>query len=226
MKRRAYLTIDDSPSPATGRLCAFLAAEAIPALLYCRGDYLAQDIAGAAAAIKSGMVLGNHSYSHTRASQLSLDAAKDEIVRTEALLDQAYDMAGAVRPGKYFRFPHMDRGAGGLVVDYDAAGIHKDKLMALFGGGLNIDLTPPAPALVEKKQALQDFLHGEGFTVPFRGINHDWYVQSEMARAIDAMFTYSTSDWMITARHRGKWPYRNLDDLKIKIDTDPDYPCP
>ena len=73
-----------------------------------------------------------------------------------------------------------------------------------------------------KKQALQDWLKDEGFQSPeFRGIPHSWYNDTEVATAIDAMFTYSTGDWMVTERHRGKWPYKSIDDLKAKIDADP-----
>jgi hypothetical protein len=42
-----------------------------------------------------------------------------------------------------------------------------------------------------------------------------------MARAVDAMYTFSTADWMVTPRHRGKWPCRTLDDLLARVDSDP-----
>jgi hypothetical protein len=42
-----------------------------------------------------------------------------------------------------------------------------------------------------------------------------------MAEAIDAMFTFSTSDWMLTERHKGKWPYKTIADLCRKMDDDP-----
>lgn len=221
--RKAYLTIDDSPSADTGRLGAFLAENDIPALLFCRGDRLAEYPEAVVQAVQSGLVLANHCYSHQRASALELADVKDEIWRTEKRLDDIYRRAGQPRPFKAFRFPHMDRGAGGWIVDYEAAGPHKQALMRLFGDGLNIDLSvPPAPEQLEKKRALQEFLRAEGFTAPFTGITHEWYAKTEMAQAVDAMFTFSTSDWMITARHQGKWPYRSLDDLKAKIDDDPD----
>jgi len=49
-----------------------------------------------------------------------------------------------------------------------------------------------------------------------------WFADTEMAEAYDAMFTFSTSDWMVTPRHAGKWPYADLSDLKRKIDDDAD----
>jgi peptidoglycan/xylan/chitin deacetylase (PgdA/CDA1 family) len=219
-KRRAYLTIDDSPSPAMDAMTDFFAGNNIPALFFCRGDRLAENPQAAVRAAEKGMVLANHCYNHKRASQLSFAEVVNEIERTESLLEQVYRQAGAPRKGKYFRFPHMDRGAAGWIVDYDAAPQYRDELISLFADGLNIDLTPPPPELTEKKLKLQDYLRREGFTAPFKGVTHPWYAETEMAQAIDAMFTFSTSDWMVTARHKGKWPYQSLEDLKKKIDDD------
>jgi hypothetical protein len=116
----------------------------------------------------------------------------------------------------------MDRGCGGWVVDYDAAQEHRAALLSLFADGLNVTLDPPSQADIEKKQKLQAFLKAEGFTSPFAGITHRWFAETEMARAVDAMFTFSNSDWMLTARHLAKdWPYKTIADLKRKMDDDP-----
>lgn len=217
----AYLTIDDSPSPDMAALCAFLQERAIPALFFCRGDLLAADPDPVIAAIRQGFVIGNHAFSHTRFSTFSLAQGIEEIEKTECLIDHAYQKAGRARPGKYFRFPHLDRGAGGWVVDYAAAGAHRKALEALFTDGLNIDLTPPPPALTEKKAALQDWLARAGFTVPFSGVTWKPYAESEMAKAYDCLMTCSTADWMLTPRHSGKWPYKTVEDLQAKLDDDP-----
>lgn len=221
MERKAYLTVDDSPSARTDDLIDALAADNIPALLFCRGDRLEESPASIVRAIKKGFVIGNHAYSHTRFSTLSFKQCVEEIEKTEALIDAAYEIAGALRPGKYFRFPHMDRGAGGWVVDYDAVPECREALLKLFGDGLNIDLKPPSAEMLGKKAALQDYLKKSGFKPPCPKPSFPWYVKTEMAAAVDAMFTYSTSDWMITRRHAGKWSYKTLVDLKNKIDNDP-----
>lgn len=218
----AYLTIDDSPSPETGQLTVWLAERNIPALLFCRGDRLAENRAAIVEAIERGFVIGNHAFSHTRFSELTFEEGVEEIEQTERLINEAYQGAGCVRPGEYFRFPHMDRGAGGWVVDYEAAGNHKDILLQLFSEGLNIDLTPPDQKLVEKKHRLQAWLKDNGFTPPpFAGVTFPWYQDTEIVHAIDAMFTYSTSDWMVTPRHAGKWRYKTLPDLMDKANRDP-----
>jgi peptidoglycan/xylan/chitin deacetylase (PgdA/CDA1 family) len=220
----AYLTIDDSPSAQTDALTDALQNRNISALLFCRGDRLEKNPEPVVRAIQKGFTVGNHAWSHTRFSALSFDQGVSEIQNTERLIDNAYRAAGKIRPGKYFRFPHLDRGCGGWVIDYDAVpdAADRDALIQLFTGGLNIDLAPPSEEMIAKKAALQDWLRGQGFAPPpCPGVMHSWYNQPEILRAADSLFTYSTSDWMVTPRHAGKWPCKSLADLKAKIDSDP-----
>lgn len=220
--KRAYLTIDDSPSERTDDLVAFLKARDIQALLFCRGDHIAQRPDETIRAIQSGMVIGNHTYSHKRASELTFEQVCEEILKTEREIDLAYKKAEVLRPGKYFRFSYMDRGTGAWVVDFNAAPAYQEDLKKMFWEGLNFsDSTPPSDDLIDKKDKLQSFLKAEGFTVPFKYLAHDWYTRTEIANAADSFFTYSTSDWMLTKRHLEKnWPYKNIEDLKKKIDDD------
>jgi peptidoglycan/xylan/chitin deacetylase (PgdA/CDA1 family) len=220
---KAYLTIDDSPSARTDDLTDALAARKIPALLFCRGDRLAANFDPIVRAIGKGFVIGNHAWSHTRFSAMTLEEGIKEIAKTDELIEKAYKTAGVTRPTKYFRFPHMDRGCGGWVVDYDALlPSYRDALVQLFGGGLNVKLDEPTSAMKLKKESLQDWLRADGFQQPdFPGVAHGWYRETEVACAADTMFTFSTGDWMVTPRHLGKWPYRNTDELKAKIDDDP-----
>jgi peptidoglycan-N-acetylglucosamine deacetylase len=219
----AYLTIDDTPSARTDYLTDALVERGIPALLFCRGDRLAVNFDPVVRAIKKGFVVGNHAWSHTRFSTLPLEDGIREIAKTDELIEKAYKMADTPRPAKYFRFPHIDRGCGGWVVDYDALlPSYRDALVQLFGGGLNIKLDEPTSAMKLKKESLQDWLRAAEFTQPeFPGVRHGWYRETEVSAAADTMFTYSTGDWMITPRHLGKWPYKSTDDLKAKIDDDP-----
>src|SRR5687768_722942 len=97
----AYLTIDDTPSAQTDELTTFLAQRGVPALLFCRGDRLEANPDPAVRAVRAGFVLGNHAYSHTRFSALTLAEGIAEIERTERLIDGVYSRAGIARPGKY-----------------------------------------------------------------------------------------------------------------------------
>lgn len=216
------LTIDDSPSPETDQLTDLLMNKNIPAILFCRGDHLEKNPDPIVRAVEKGFVIANHAYSHCRASTVSYKDMIDEIEKTEVLIDDIYQRARQKRPKKYFRFPHMDRGAGGWIIDYNAVPEHRDVLVTLFSDGLNIDLMPPSPEQIEKKDRLQSYLQNQGFvSLSNDNINYPWFTETEMTHAIDAMFTFSTSDWMVTPRHAGQWPYKNTNDLIQKIDRDP-----
>lgn len=222
MQREAYLTIDDSPSAHTDALTDFLVQREVPALLFCRGDMMAENgLSSLSRAVQKGIVLGNHAWHHYRASQKPFEVYVDEIRSTETLIDQAYRDAGVARTNKYFRFPHIDRGTGGWIIDYNLLNeADREDVIAVFSDGLNIDLTPPDAEMIEKKERIQRFLKEEGFSrFPSNGITFSWY-RGELEEAIDVPYTYSTSDWMLLDRHKGKWPYKTLDDLKVKIEQD------
>lgn len=220
--REAYLTIDDSPCEHTVALTDFLVSRDVPAIYFCRGDMMEQNgLAALVDAVRKGIVLGNHAYHHYRASQTPFEVYVDEIRGTEKMIDQAYIEAGVERGKKYFRFPHIDRGTGGWIIDYDKLSAEdRDDVIAVFSDGLNIDLTPPTAEMLEKKAKLQSFLKAEGFSaLGADGITFPWY-QGELAEAIDMPYTYSLSDWMLLGRHQGKWPYKTIEDLKVKIEKD------
>lgn len=220
--RGAYLTIDDSPSPHTDDLTAFLVERGVPAIYFCRGDSMVEyGLDSLVRAAGQGIVLGNHAFHHYRASEQSVEVYREEILATEDLLDRVYDLAGVERGPRYFRFPHIDRGTGGWLIDYNRLDARdRADVIAIFSDGLNISLTPPGEEQLVKKAQLQDILKKEGFDLfPSKGITFPWY-QGEMAEARDVLYTYSTSDWMLLNRHRGKWPYKTLQDLKDKLDRD------
>lgn len=236
---KAYLTIDDSPTRHTDDLTDWLAARGVPAVLFCIGsnytdlhvacEGIEQNPDPIRRAIEKGFVIGNHTFTHRRSSEMPLADVVAEIEKTESLIDGLYRAAGRARPVKLVRFPHLDRGAGGWVVDYDAApAAHQPTLRQLFLGGLNITLAPPTAEQVEKKAAIQDYLKREGFTASaYKGVTLDWYAQGEMATAADSLMTFSTSDWMLNPDFAGyaakwDWQYKSLDALKGKIDDDAD----
>lgn len=221
---KSYLTIDDSPSLRMDDLVDYLAGKNIPALFFCRGDLLEQNISSAIRAVQKGFVLGNHAYSHQRSSQKDYEWIVDEIQKTESLIDDVYDDAGAIRPGKYFRFPQLDRGTAAWVADFDVyEGAVKQDLLQTFTQGLNVQSfdRPPQDFFV-KKDRLQTYLKSEGFQQPFSGVTKEWYQSGELSDAADCLYTFSNCDWMITQRHVGKWPYKTVQDLKQKAREDED----
>ncbi len=234
---KAYLTIDDTPTHHTDALTDWLVEAGVPAVLFCIGssykdlhvdcEGIEQNPAPVLNAINKGFTIGNHTYTHRRSSELTFHEVVAEIERTEALIEGLYKQAGKTRTAKQLRFPHLDRGCGGWVVDYDAAGQYRAPLQYLFTDGLNITLQPPTAQQVEKKALIQDYLKREGFSADaYQGVTLDWYANSEMAQARDSLMTFSTSDWMLNpdfAKYSQEWgwPHKTLAALINKIDADP-----
>ncbi len=231
---KAYLTIDDSPTRHTDEMTDWLVANDIPAVLFCIGssytdlhlqcEGMEQNPAPIQRAIEKGFVIGNHTWTHRRSSELSYKEIISEIEKTERTIDAIYRAAKKPKTHKLLRFPHIDRGCGGWVVDYNAAGKYRDILKEMFVGGLNIKLTPPTEEQKEKKDLIQTYLKKEGYSAEaFKGVTFDWYQHTEMKDAADSLYTYSTSDWMINPDFKDyskDWQYQSLDALKKKIDDD------
>lgn len=219
---KAYLTIDDGPSQTFESLVDFLAERSVPAVFFNRGDAMEARLSSVVYGIKRGYLMANHAYSHQRFSHLPLEACFEEIQRTEVLLDEAYARADVVRPGKYFRFPYMDRGMGPYLIEPDSvAQEHCAAHHHLISAGLGHDVAQPGAALIEKKRDLQTYLKERGFTpLPMPGVTLPFYAESEMAEAIDSLCTFSTSDWALQKRHVGKHGFETQDDLKAQIDHD------
>lgn len=218
----AYLTIDDSPSDRMDDLVSWLYDKGIPAIFYCRGDRLEENPMAAVRAVQKGFTLVNHTHSHERSSQKDLQWIIDDIRQCEFLLDRIYKEAKTEKKLKAFRFPHIDRGTAGWVVDYDAYdGQEREALLQAYAEGLNVSsMEKPGADAWAKKDALQTWLRANGYAQPFKGVTHAWFAKGEVAEAADSLYTYSNCDWMLTARHQGKWPYKSLEDLKNRAKFD------
>lgn len=200
-----YLTIDDSPSPNTTRLFDALHERDIPALVFCRGDALEENPNPVIRAIKQGFVMANHGYRHKPAVELGFQKLTHGITQTEDLLDMCYAKAGVKRTHKYFRFPYIDRGDGDRI---------ERRFFDFIANPTDIPLTPNV-------MDIQEFLKNQGFTQPFLNVTHPLYKVPAIANAYDCLFTYSTGDWMLNARHKGTQPLQSLDDLTNALDSDP-----
>lgn len=219
---RIYLTIDDGPSETFESLVDFLAERKIPAVFFNRGDAMEARPEAVVYGIQKGFIIGNHAYSHRRFSKLPLEICQEEIKKTERILNDLYRKSGVERPGQYFRFPYMDRGMGPWLIEPENLSpefepAHRD----LVEKGLGHNLHEIEPAKIEKKKALQEYLAQAGFEkLPMKGITLPWYAQSEMAQAIDSLCTFSTSDWAVSERHKGRHGFDDVDDLKTLIEGD------
>lgn len=199
MSGTCYLTIDDSPSVHTDEMIDYLVEKKIPALLFVRGDLLEKNFAPIIRAIKHGFVIGNHSYAHKPFGEYTYEQSIEDIEKCDRLIVSAYEQADVERPGKYFRFPYLDRGDG-------------DRTERDFNSFVHININTD-----ERVKNIQSYLKANGYAQPFK-TNHSAYQNQSIASAVDCLMTYSSFDWMLTKRHIGKWDYKNIDDLKQRID--------
>lgn len=117
----AVLTIDDIASANTPAIVDYLNANGITALMFAVGENVENYYDNAIYALKNGMILGNHSYSHPAFSKLSVEEAIADIEKNEVVLDKLYRDAGVERKYRPFRFPYGDKG-----------GANKDALQAFL----------------------------------------------------------------------------------------------
>ena len=105
-RKNIYLTIDDGPRKNMPKILENLGNN--KAIFYLIGCQIKSQSGFdmACRALEKGHVLGNHSYTHPVFSGISLEKAKDEILRTEELIEKAYSNLGVNKFRKFFRFPY------------------------------------------------------------------------------------------------------------------------
>ena len=108
--KKGILTIDDGPSTITEKIITYLTANKIPAVMFFLGENIIKYRKAARAAVTSGFLIGNHSYSHPHFSEIDLNTGIDEIKRTDEIIAELYRSCGVDDYPKLFRFPFLDRG--------------------------------------------------------------------------------------------------------------------
>lgn len=104
------LTIDDIASKNTPAIVDYLNEKGIPAILFAVGQNVERYYENALYAVKNGMIVGNHSYSHPDFSTLSFEECMEEIEKCELVLNKLYQDAGVERKYRPFRFPYGNKG--------------------------------------------------------------------------------------------------------------------
>ena len=104
------LTIDDVPSRNTPAIVDELCARNITAIMFAVGMNVERFYDEAVYAVRKGMIVGNHSYSHATFSSITLEEGIGEIEKCEAILERVYQDAGVERKHRPFRFPYGDKG--------------------------------------------------------------------------------------------------------------------
>jgi len=106
----AILTIDDIASKNTPAIVDYLKEKGIQAIMFAEGARVEHFYEEALYAVKNGMIVGNHSYSHPAFSSISLEEAIKDIEKCEKVLNKLYADAGVERKYRPFRFPYGDKG--------------------------------------------------------------------------------------------------------------------
>lgn len=101
-----YLTIDDGPTSNTSDIIDYLKTNNIFAIMFFVGMNIEKNYDIAVKAVKSGMIIGNHSYSHCDFSKIDNTVAEQEIGKTDALIDKIHQDAGIERKYRLFRYPY------------------------------------------------------------------------------------------------------------------------
>lgn len=124
----AILTIDDIASKNTPAIVDYLKEKGIKAIMFAEGARVERFYDEALYAVKNGMIVGNHSYSHPAFSSISMEQCVEEIEKCEQVLERLYQDAGVERTYRPFRFPYGDKGGTNKAVlqkYFKEKGFHK-----------------------------------------------------------------------------------------------------
>ena len=126
----ALLTIDDFSSKNTPAIVDYLKEKGIKIIFFAEGRKVERFYEEAKYALKNGMIIGNHTYSHPACSSLTLEECIEDIEKCEKVLDKLYADCGVERVYRPFRFPFGDKGGAnkeGLQKYLKEKGFHKVK---------------------------------------------------------------------------------------------------
>ncbi len=118
---KAILTIDDIASKNTPAIVDYLNSKGIRPVMFAVGENVERYYDEALYALKNGMTVGNHSFSHPHFSKISFEEGVEDILKCDRILDKLYADAGVARSFRPFRFPYGDKG-----------GEHKDEYQKFF----------------------------------------------------------------------------------------------
>jgi peptidoglycan/xylan/chitin deacetylase (PgdA/CDA1 family) len=173
-KKISYLTIDDAPSKDMKEKVDYLFEKNIPAIWFCRGNFLEERKEDAIYAIGKRYVIGNHSYSHPYFSNLTLEQCFEEIEKTDKIINEIYNKAETRRPAKFFRFPYGDKG-----------GLKGVNVFEPYEGEGKI-----------RKEKIQEFLKELGYSQPeFKGISYKNYRKVGLLDDVDWHWTYDVEEY-------------------------------
>ena len=205
-KKIAYLMVDDAPSPDFAGKRRFLLERNVPSVFFCLGKDMMERKAELAGAVAEGFVIGNHSYSHRKFSDMPLQLCRKEIAVTHRRLLEIYQKAGVAPPGLLFRFPYLDKGGHRGSEEYFNSPF--GHMMMNKGNGAKMagsNGSIMAYTDLEKKQAIQEFLGSLGYAQPkFSELAAGWYALDGLRTDRDVIVTYNTWEYALAPGRQGQ----------------------
>ncbi|MCQ2505393.1 MAG: polysaccharide deacetylase family protein [Saccharofermentans sp.] len=104
---KAILTIDDMPQENTIPIIDYLLDLGIKPLFFTIGEFAEKHPDTVIYALKKGLIVGNHTYSHANLAEVSYEEGIEEIRKCDEILDAIYKQAGIERTVKVFRYPYL-----------------------------------------------------------------------------------------------------------------------
>ncbi len=188
----AYLTIDDSPTSGFRDKMTYLNKKNIPAVFFCIGQLMEQRPNEIIECIQKGFIIANHSYTHPAFSKISLEQAKNEIEKTDEIIESLYQKAKVKRPAKWFRFPYGDKGD-----------LKNGEVFSLWKRGNK-----------KRKNYIQKVLKDLGYTQPaFANVTYNFMRKANLFEDIDWSWTFDVMEWSINQ----KKPTQGIKDLESVI---------
>lgn len=200
--KKVYLTIDDSPSGDMELKVDYLRSCEIPAVFFCRGDFMEKRPEAVLHAIRNDFIIGNHAYSHRHFSELSPEECYSEIKMTDDLIDRLYQQQGIERSHRLFRFPYGDKGD-----------LNKGMLRGVNRKGRR------------KKETVQHILREMGYTQPkWEDIDYVYFKKYGLDRDADCSWTFDIMEWS-TQLQKPVFGIKNLQQVLQRIDDKKPADC-
>jgi peptidoglycan-N-acetylglucosamine deacetylase len=208
--KKAYLTIDDAPGRDFAGKMEFLYRHGIPALFFCEGRSIQSNELELCAAIERGFLIGNHSFSHPHFSDLSIEECKQEILRTDELIESVYRRSGFKRPARYFRFPYFDGGGD------ESGSAYETKWSSPASEWFHYKYE-------DKRKEIQEYLWKLGYRQPnFEGINLEYFDDPNLLSAVDVRCTYDQAEYWLD-KADAPWGLSQADAILGRIEEDFPY---
>ncbi|MFK8005460.1 MAG: polysaccharide deacetylase family protein [Saprospiraceae bacterium] len=203
IRKKVYLTIDDSPSSSFLEKMDYLEGKKIPTIFFCIGQLMEKRESMMIDCIQRGFQVANHSYSHPHFSKISLDQCKYEIEKTDGIIENIYSKAGRSRKYNWFRFPYGDKGdlKNGAIFNYKK------------------------PANFTRKNFIQDVLKSLNYTQPdWENINYSFVKKSKIFEDLDWHWTFDIMEWA-TREYRPTFGIKNLYKINQRLNSSNPKDC-